>query len=250
MTIKRLESTERSEKPEHQELGYNSWFLQRQDSGEKRYERWPQTLYLSPALIMAPLFCRAFSSNISPILITVKGIRQGRDSQLHLTNKNENNRVAAICPRYELVAEESQVSWLLLFLLTYSDSDQEHPKHGTEEEFKTLDFSEHSLFILPSLLPLHSLHPSLYVHIEFLNSPYIYPRSLPWCLKVSDSISELFNHKALTAIRHHVLRETVSSISSSSECRCLMAIKEKREMLKKERPGRNTLLGENISNDS
>jgi len=29
-----------------------------------------------------------------------------------------------------------------------------------------------------------------------------------------------------------------------------MAIKEKREMLKKERPGRNTLLGENISNDS
>lgn len=196
MTIKRLESTERSEKPEHQELGYNSWFFQRQDSGQKRFERWPQTLYLSPALIMAPLFYRAFSSNISPILITVKGIRQGRDSQLHLTNKNENNRAAAICPRYELVAEESQVSWLLLFLLTYSDSDQENPKHGTEEEFKTLDFSEHSFHLTitpttpfppPLTLRAHrvlelSLHipmlPPLMPQSQWFNQWVIQPQSL------------------------------------------------------------------------
>lgn len=82
-----------------------------------------------------------------------------------------------------------------------------------------------------------------------LNLAYIYPHSLPWCLKISDSISELINHKVLAAIRYHVLRETFPSTSSSSAFRSLNGNQRREECWKMERPGGNTLAGENISHD-
>lgn len=88
-------------------------------------------------------------------------------------------------------------------------------KHGIEEDLKTLDFSDHSLFILTSLPnPI----PTTQAHIVLLRYILPPPLVLP---EVSDSISELIRHIALAAIRSPGLRETFPSISPSTAYRSL-----------------------------